>query len=120
VTTSTAAAKSVARPVTVKPKPAAATKPKPAAVRSRFGLSVATFLNEDRAIEERGRLASSTGLAARVVPVHQDDDSVSSYSIVIGAYPSRDAAERAASNLIQRGLVDEARVVAAGAPAPKR
>lgn len=109
-------AKTLAKPATVKP----ATAPKPAAEQNRFSLSVATFLNEDRAKEERGRLASSTGLAARVVPVHQDDDSVSSYSIVIGAYTSRDAAERAASNLIQRGLVDEARVVSAGAVAPKR
>ncbi|MBI5709000.1 MAG: AAA family ATPase [Candidatus Eisenbacteria bacterium] len=85
--------------------------PKPvAAVPVRlFALSVGTYLDERRAEAERVRLAGVTQLPGRLLTVHQD--SVAMYAVVMGAFPSRDAAERTASDLIGRGLVDEARVV---------
>lgn len=102
------------------PAKPAATSPipvKPVGTR-RYGLSIGTFLSEERATTERARVAAATTFGARIVPVRQDQDTVPSYAVIIGSFESRDAAERAASDLIQRGIVDEARVVSAGrAPA---
>ena len=87
----------------------------PSAMPSRiFGVAVASFLDQGRAEAERGRLAASTKMSAQVRTVVAD--SVSRYELVLGSFPSQDAAERAASDLITRGLVDEARVVAQAQP----
>ena len=94
-------------------KPAETTKPavtpaaaKPAVAKARYGVSVGTFLAEDRAKSESERLAAATGLAGRVVAGSDGD-----FHVVLGAFPDRAAAEKAASNLIGGGKVEEARVV---------
>ena len=79
-----------------------------------FGVAVASFLDEARAEAERGRLSALTQLGAQVRTVVAD--SVAKYELVLGSFTSQSAAERAASDLITRGLVDEARVVAKVAP----
>jgi len=66
-------------------------------------------MDEDRANAERTKLVASTSLPARVVPVTEND--VTMYRIVMGSFESKQKAERTASSLIERGLVDEARVV---------
>jgi len=84
-----------------------------------FGIAVASFLDQGRAEAERGRLEASTKMPARVQTIMAD--SVLRFELVLGSFASQDAAERAASDLIVRGLVDEARVVAqAQPPAPSR
>ncbi len=83
----------------------------PAAASSKiFGVAVASFLDEKRAEAERGRLSALTKLGAEVRTVVAD--SVSRFELVLGSFPTQGAAERAASDLISRGMVDEARVVA--------
>jgi cell division protein FtsN len=69
---------------------------------------VATFLTQERAATERDKLAASTGLPARVTEVREAGDV--SYRVILGAFPDRAAAERAASDLIEKGLIDVARV----------
>uniref|UniRef100_A0A832I3G2 SPOR domain-containing protein n=1 Tax=Eiseniibacteriota bacterium TaxID=2212470 RepID=A0A832I3G2_UNCEI len=86
--------------------PAATT---PAAPARLWGIAVATFLAEERAGVERDKLAASTGLPARVAPVTEAGDV--SYRVILGAFPDRAAADRAASDLIEKGLIDEARVL---------
>lgn len=111
------AATSVAKPVpasaTASRAPAAtrpadasaASAPAPAST-STYGISVASFIVEDRANSEQSRLATATGMSGRVVT---GDDG--SYSVVLGSFRSRAAAERAAEPLLAKGLVNEARVV---------
>jgi cell division septation protein DedD len=101
-TTNTAPAKP---PATSTPAPVA-----PATARQgSYAIAVGTFMNERRATAEQARLSESTNLATRVQTVRED--SLSMYRVVVGSYPDRSAAERAATDLVQRGLVSEARVV---------
>jgi hypothetical protein len=88
------------------PEPPAATPPVPA---TTFALSVGTYLNEARAREEQSKLSAGTNFTASVSTVQEDN--VSMYRVMMGEFPTRGAAERAASDLISRGLVDEARVI---------
>jgi cell division septation protein DedD len=74
-----------------------------------FALSVGTYLNEARAREEQSKLSAGTNFTASVSTVQEDN--VSMYRVMMGEFPTRGAAERAASDLISRGLVDEARVI---------
>ena len=76
-----------------------------------FDVAVGTYLNESRALAERTRLSENSTFPSRVVTVADDTSSV--YRVVVGPFSDRTAAERAASDLIQRGLVTEARVIAA-------
>ena len=98
-------------------KPAETTKPaaaatsaaapaKPAVAKARYGISVGSFLAEDRAKSESDRLAAATGLPGRVVAGSDGD-----FHVVLGGFPDRAAAEKAAGNLIGGGKVEEARVV---------
>ena len=82
-----------------------------------YGIAVGTYMNEARAISERSKIREATKLSSRVMTVTEDN--VAMYRVVVGSYTDRTAAERAASNLVQRGLVEEARVVAMARPAPK-
>ena len=91
---------------------------KPVTPRASFGVAVATFLFEERANTEREKLAASTGLPARVVTASEGGTDV--YRLVLGAFPDRNAAERGASDLVRRGLVDEARVVGLPRAAPAK
>jgi cell division protein FtsN len=80
-----------------------------AAPSKTFGVAVASFLDESRAEAERSRLAAVTKLGAQVRTVVAD--SVSRFELVLGSFTTQSAAERVASDLISRGVVDEARVV---------
>jgi cell division protein FtsN len=77
---------------------------------SRFALEVASFIFEERARQERDRLAAA-GLHARVVTTLEFGSRV--YRVVIGGYPHPAAAERAADSLLSNGVVLQARVVSA-------
>ena len=99
-------------------KPAVATDwaPKPTvAAAGTFGVAVGTFLDQASAESDRARLAGVTQLPALVRAIKAD--SVSRFELVLGSFASHAAAERAASDLVTRGIVDEARVVAQVQPA---
>ena len=98
------------------PKPAPKAIAKPPAPRTTFGIAVATYLSEERAAAEREKLAASSGLSARVLTVTEDGSEV--YRVVLGSFADRSAAERGASDLIRKGLVDEARVISLGSSKP--
>jgi hypothetical protein len=83
----------------------------------RWGIVVRTFLVEGRARDESARLAAASGLPGRVLIVREGGTEV--YRLVLGAWDDRASADRGASELLRKGLVDEARVVTIGrAPAP--
>ena len=84
-----------------------ATTPTPAETR-RYGLIVGEYLDEERANSEKDRMAASTGLTGRVVPI----DNGGSFRVILGSFEGRAAAEKAASDLSGKGLVNEARVTA--------
>jgi cell division septation protein DedD len=108
-----------AQPPESAPAPPAASAPsKPPAPAKQYGIAVGTYLNEDRAREEQQKLTASAGMTVRVVTVTEDN--VAMYRILLGTFDDRSSAERAASNLIQQGLVDEARVTALATPRPAR
>jgi cell division septation protein DedD len=77
-----------------------------------FGIAVGTYLEEERAKEEGVKLTASTKLPAHVAPVTENESTM--YRLVLGSFESRKQAEKTASSLIERGLVDEARVVPLG------
>jgi general secretion pathway protein A len=81
----------------------------PAIAPNLFGIAVGSYLDEGRANAERTSLTESTRLPSRIVTVAED--SVSFYRVVMGSFENRVSAERAASDLIRRGLVNEARVI---------
>jgi cell division septation protein DedD len=82
-----------------------------------FDVAVGTYLNEARALAERTRLTESSTFPSRVVTLAEDNGSM--YRVVVGPFADRITAERAASDLVQRGLVNEARVVAVAQTAPR-
>jgi cell division septation protein DedD len=112
-TTPTTATTTPARTTSPAPRPATTARATPAA---SYGLQVGTFLFEDVATAESAKLATSTGLRGRVEPVR--DGSETTFRLVLGRFTSRASAERTASDLIGRGLVDEARVVTVGGATP--
>jgi len=69
-------------------------------------------MEEERAKEEAAKLAS-TNLPTNIVSVTENDATM--YRLVLGSFDTRKQAEKTASSLIERGLVDEARVVPLGA-----
>ena len=83
----------------------------PAKPKRRVGLEVATYLDPYRASAESARLAEITGLSARVM---ESPEGVEVYRVVLGSFGSRRRAERAADDLIARGLVEQATVVTLG------
>jgi type II secretory pathway predicted ATPase ExeA len=98
-------------------RPAERPAPPPAtASTTSYTVAVGTYLNEARAIEEQAKLGESSPLGARIATI--EEGSVPMFRVLMGSFPTRGAAERAASELISRGLVDEARVVAVTASAP--
>jgi hypothetical protein len=72
-------------------------------------VTVGTFLDRNRAETELARVVGASGLPGRLSEVHQGG--VVMHAVVIGEFPSRGAAERQASDLIERGIVDEARII---------
>lgn len=114
-TASAPAAKST--PSAAKPATSAGTPGTPAAPAAPkappsdgFGIAVGQFMLEDRANSEKDKLAASTGLAGKVVPV--DDGGTTVYRVILGKWSSRGPAEKKATDLIDSSYVHEARVVA--------
>jgi type II secretory pathway predicted ATPase ExeA len=73
----------------------------------RFTLEAATFLDADRAMAERDRLATDSGLETWMVV----DGGGGAYRVVVGIFSSRERAETSADLLLGRGVVGQARVV---------
>jgi SPOR domain len=107
----------------VAPKTTKTTKPKrpvtksPAVVAGppappTFGIVVGTFLNQERANEESASLSSKSSLPAHVQSVTEDGTGV--FRVVLGRFDDRAKAEQVASDLVGRGLINEARVTTLG------
>ena len=77
-----------------------------------YGITVATYLQAARAESQREKFATNTQLPASVNEVV--DGGASVYQIVLGKFTTRAAAEKAANDLINRGLIQEAQVVESG------
>jgi hypothetical protein len=94
------------------------TATRPAVSASTWSLVVGTFLDESRAKDESQRLGTSTGLPSRVRTVSESGSVM--YQVALGTFSDRAAAEKAAGDLVGKGLVSEARVVARrrAVPAP--
>ena len=75
----------------------------------RYGIEVATFIVESRAVEERDKLARSIPVGCCVVTSLEDDAWV--YHVVVGPLTSQSEAESLGADLSERGVVGEARVV---------
>jgi cell division septation protein DedD len=86
-----------------------AAPPPPKAGKPPFGISVGSFMFEDKANESRDALGTSTGLPAIVMPV--DEGGTTMYHVVLGNFPTRSAAEKKASELLGSAAIHEAQVV---------
>ncbi|HVP14565.1 MAG TPA: hypothetical protein VMS88_03410 [Terriglobales bacterium] len=75
----------------------------------RYGIEVATFMFEDRAREERDKLAAATDAGCSVAPAFEDGARV--YRLLVGPLTGRARAESLGTDLFGRGLIHEARVV---------
>jgi type II secretory pathway predicted ATPase ExeA len=74
-----------------------------------FGIGVASYLDIDRAREEKDKFVQSTSLPGVVVPYL--DEGSTMYRIVLGKWATAGDAERASTALMDRGLISEAHVV---------
>jgi type II secretory pathway predicted ATPase ExeA len=81
-----------------------------AANGSHYGVGVAAFLDADRARTEKDRLSRDTTLPGQVVPYQEAGTTM--YRVVLGRWTSQEDAEKAANALMERGLINESRVVA--------
>ncbi len=75
----------------------------------RYGIEVATFIVESRAVEERDKLAGSIPVGCCVVTSLEADARV--YHVVLGPLTSQSEAESLGTDLSERGVVGQARVV---------
>jgi hypothetical protein len=87
-------------------KTAEATEPE---ASTYFGIGVASYLDIDRAREEKDKFVSSTTLPGVVMPY--TDDGSTMYRVVLGKWATAGDAERASTALMDRGLISEAHVV---------
>ena len=97
--------------VAVKSAPATSS-PVPADVPAgadAYGVGVASYLDEVRANTERDRYAADTALPATVMPYN--DAGTTMFRVVVGRWASSNEADRNANALMERGLINEARVV---------
>ena len=102
------------KPSTETPVPAAgaseaAASATPSESATHFGVGVAAFLDADRARIEKDRLMKDTTLPGVVVPFR--DAGTTMYRVVLGRWATSDDAEKAANALMERGMINEARVV---------
>jgi len=74
-----------------------------------YGVGVASYLDEVRANTERDRYAADTALPATVMPYN--DAGTTMFRVVLGRWASSNEADRNANVLMERGLINEARVV---------
>jgi cytoskeletal protein RodZ len=89
--------------VAASPKPTASTASK------RYGVVVGTYLDQERATSEAARIGAAAKLPFRTMTVQEDGAAV--YRVVLGRFDTNTAAEHAATDLIVKGLSNEARVV---------
>ncbi len=103
------------KPDAATPTPAAPTSnavPAPVAADAdagHYGVGVAAYLDADRARVEKDRLARDTTLPALVMPFK--DNGTTMYRVVVGRWATSGDAEKAANALMERGMINEARVV---------
>ena len=83
----------------------------------RYALEVATYINETRAREEMDRLSVLTSLPTRLRSA--PDFSGTTYRILVGRFEQRAQAERAAEDLVGRGILNEARIIAVPSTPPR-
>ncbi len=76
---------------------------------THFGVGVASYLDMARATTESDRLAKETTLTSVVMPYR--DAGTTMYRVVIGRWPTVADAEQTANSLMERGVINEARVV---------
>jgi cell division protein FtsN len=74
-----------------------------------FCIAVGTYADENEANGARNAVSEGTRLPSRVIAVNEGG--ATAYRVVVGSFQTRVSAERAASDLIRNGLVDEARVM---------
>jgi cell division septation protein DedD len=98
--------------------PAAAAAPSAAPARPattlEFSIAVGTYLDRSRAESEVARIGGEGSLPGRLVEVPREG--VTMYAVIVGAFRDRGSAERKASDLVSRGIVDEARVLSRTVP----
>lgn len=76
---------------------------------AHYGVGVAAYLDADRARVEKDRLSRDTTLPGQVMPFK--DGGTTMYRVVVGRWATSGDAEKAANALMERGLINEARVV---------
>jgi type II secretory pathway predicted ATPase ExeA len=76
---------------------------------TNFGIGVASYLDIDRAREEKDKFVQATTLPGVVIPFSEDGSTM--YRVVLGRWATSGDAERASNALMERGLITEARVV---------
>jgi type II secretory pathway predicted ATPase ExeA len=103
--TKRSAASAAANPLATAGPGAETPPPKPV----RRGIEAARYLDSERAEAERTLLAETTGLSVRVI--QGTDGGAPVYRVVVGSFGSRKRAQAAMNDLVDRGLVDEARLV---------
>ena len=104
-----AAARPPAQAASASSPAASATRPAPAPPARRYGVEVATFIVERRAVEERDRLAARISLPCSIAISFEDGAQV--YGIVVGPVASPEEAVRLSEDLSARRVVGQARVV---------
>lgn len=95
---------------TQKPATTDTSRSRPALPKTPFALAVGTFIDRARADTERTRLVSIAPAPVRVITMKSAQGEM--YALLVGTFTTRLAAEEAASDLVKRGVVDEARIVA--------
>lgn len=108
--TATAPARSPAQAAAATPPATAAAGHSVAEPPARsYGVEVANYIVESRAVEERDRLAALISPPCQIATSFEDGARI--YSIVVGPVASREEAARLSENLSTRRLVGQARVV---------
>jgi type II secretory pathway predicted ATPase ExeA len=98
------------------PAPVVKTPAAPPAPKKTYTITAATYLEMSKAQSERAKLAASTGLPVAIA--EGIDGGATVYHLQVGNYPSKTAAENAAGALSDKGLINEAQIVAV--PAAKK
>jgi type II secretory pathway predicted ATPase ExeA len=100
---------SIQRSAPPKPRAVADTTATPKQPARRLGLEAGVFINPDRAQEEKASLAVWTGLPVQVMEI--TEDGVVLYRVVVGSFGGRRKAQRAANDLVSRGLLEQVRII---------
>jgi type II secretory pathway predicted ATPase ExeA len=101
--------RSPARAASASSRASAPTPRAPAPPARCYGVEVANFIVESRAVEERDRLVARISLPCGIATSREDGAEI--YSILVGPVASRQEAVRLSEDLSERILVGQARVV---------